>query len=169
MRMLNIKRILAPVDLGPESEKVLGVAGDLAELLHSEVVALHVVQPVPLLPMSAQAPPGATAASFNVPAYQSLLEEEAEAGLEDLTERVMASDVNRALLVRTGRIVPTVLTECSQGDYDLVVMGSGETETELEIGLFGSVAESVVKRADVPVLVLKNENRTDEEKGGKEE
>lgn len=167
--MLDIKRILAPVDLGPESERVLAVAGDLAELLHSEVVALHVVQPVPLLPMSAQAPPGATAASFNVPAYQSLLEEEAEAGLEDLTGKVLPGSVNRALLVRTGRIVPTVLTECTQGGYDLVVMGTGEAETELEVGLFGSVAESVVKRSEVPVLVLKHENRTDEEKGGKEE
>lgn len=167
--MLDIKRILAPVDLRPESEKVLGMAGELAELLRSEVVALHVVPPVPLLPMSAHAPPGATAATFNVPAYQSLLEEEAEAGLEDLAEKVLASDVSRALLVRTGRIVPTVLTECSHGGYDLVVIGSGEAETDLEIDLFGSVAESVVKRSEVPVLVLKNENRTDEEKGGKQE
>ena len=46
-QMLDLKRILAPVDLGPESRKVLHTAGEIASVFRSEVVAMHVVQPVP--------------------------------------------------------------------------------------------------------------------------
>jgi nucleotide-binding universal stress UspA family protein len=161
--MLDVKKILAPVDLGPESRKVLGAAGEIAALLHSEVVAMHVVQPVPPLPMAQEVPPGSTA-SFNVPVYQSTLEEQAEASLEDLTAAALPEPLPRALLVRTGRIAPSILEECRSGDYDLVVVGTGaEQGGDLDNMLFGSIAQRVVENAPAPVLVLRGKVTPDEE------
>jgi len=152
--MLDVKKILAPVDLGPESSKVLETAGEIAALLHSEVVVMHVVQPVPPLPMAGEVPPGSTA-SFNVPVYQSTLEEQAEASLEELST-ALPDALPKALLVRTGRIAPAILEECRSGEYDLVVVGTGAGEAaDLDNMLFGSIAQRVVENAPAPVLVLR--------------
>lgn len=158
--MLDVKRILAPVDLGPESRKVLRTAGEIAAALHSEVVAMHVVQPVPLLPMAQEVPPGSTAA-FNVPVYQSTLEEQAEASLEEIADTELPEDMARVLLVRTGRIAPMILEEVREGRYDLVVIGPGEGE-DLDTMLFGSIAQRVVENAPAPVLVLRGRGKSEE-------
>ena len=159
--MLDVRRILAPVDLGPESERVLAAAGEIAATFHSEVVALHVVQPVPPLPIAREAPPGSTA-SFNVPVYQSTLEEQAEGAMEDLAAGALPERLDRALLVRTGRIAPTILDECDRGEYDLVVVGCGEGD-DLDSMLFGSIAQRVVENASAPVLVLRGKRETEDE------
>lgn len=169
-QMLDLKRILAPVDLGPESRKVLHTAGEIASVFRSEVVAMHVVQPVPPLPMAQEVPPGSTAA-FNVPVYQSTLEEQAEASLEELADAELPGGMARALLVRTGRIAPTILEEARKGDYDLVVIGPGEGE-DLDTMLFGSIAQRVVENAAAPVLVLRGRaksEQTEETKKGREQ
>ncbi len=161
--MLDVNRILAPVDLGPESRKVLRTAGEIASAFHSEVVAMHVVQPVPPLPMAQEVPPGSTAA-FNVPVYQSTLEEQAEASLEEIFDTELPKGMARALLVRTGRIAPTILEEVRHGGYDLVVIGSGEGD-DLDTMLFGSIAQRVVENAAAPVLVLRGREESEEAEG----
>ncbi|OPL19634.1 MAG: hypothetical protein AVO35_10000 [Candidatus Aegiribacteria sp. MLS_C] len=155
--------ILVPVDLGGSTERILRTAGELAEAMDASVSVLHVVQPMPLLPLAAgdeQMAPQ-TAKGFNIPVYQKTIEDRARSAMEELVGRTIPGERVAALQVRTGTVGTSILDECRSGDYDLVIMDSGEDH--LLTKLFGSVTDKVVKNAPVPVLVLRGPKQEEEE------
>ncbi len=152
--MLREGKILVPVDLESGSEAVLKAAGDVAGMTGSGLVVMHVVQPVPPLPMAAQVPPGSTG-GFNVELYQQTLEERARENVDELIRRSLPSSRGVPVVLATGRIGHTIVEECSSGDYDLVVLGSGG-EGDLLARIVGSVADYVVRNAPASVLVVRN-------------
>lgn len=153
--MSRFRSILVPVDLGESTERILRTAGELAEAVDATVSVLHVVQPVPSIPLAAgdeQMAPQ-TAKGFNIPVYQKTIEDRARSAMDEYVSRTIPGKRVAGLQVRTGTVGSSILDECGSGDYDLVVMDSGEDH--LLTKLFGSVTDKVVKNAPVPVLVLR--------------
>ena len=160
--MDKFRSILVPVDLGPSSKRILNIAGSLSESLDATVVVMHVVQPVPSIPMSAGQMAPEVTEGFNVPVYQRTLENRARSAMDEMVSGTIPENRVASLQVRTGGVGASILDECASGDYDLVIVDSGEDQ-DLVSKLFGSVADKIVKNAPVPVLVLRGGDDTEQE------
>jgi nucleotide-binding universal stress UspA family protein len=140
--MKPIKNILVPVDFGPACEDALNRATDLASAFGASITVLHVYE----LALFGPAAPAPTAAAPG-------LEQIARDSLRDLMSRHRVPGVDLAGVVREGEAWLEILAEARVGHADLIVMGT-HGRTGIARALLGSVAERVVRHADVPVLTV---------------
>lgn len=142
--------IVVPTDLGPETDVALSVAVDLARMYCSRIRLLHsVVYPMPL---SAFAEATVVAANLTIAECKEI-EREAKTKLEQFAANNQYKDIT---------IVPTLLTNgqglihnVTDAPADLIVMSS-KGASGLNEWLLGSNAESIVRYAHCPVLIIKN-------------
>jgi nucleotide-binding universal stress UspA family protein len=157
--MLQIRRILVPVDFSEASQAALGYACQLADAMGAEVEVLHVWE----APADALAP-GLSEMTVLAPEGRTTV---AELMRVRATQRLAAlvSDASRAgrakLRARTefGDAGDMILKIASSGMHDLVVMGT-HGRRGLSRVLMGSVAEKVLRRAPCPVVTVRNDIRT---------
>ncbi len=142
----RIRKILVPVDFSEPSQKAAQYALALAEDYGAELVLLHVVEPYPLLPEM----PAASAE------LQAMAEKAAGARLKKLVKSAAA--VPCLGQVRVGHAARTIVEEAKVQGADLIV-ASTHGRTGLARAALGSVAEQVVRRADCPVLVVREQER----------
>ncbi|GAB4020179.1 universal stress protein [Spirosoma koreense] len=144
-----MKTIIVPTDLSAETDNALSVAVDVARVYQSTILLLHsVVYPV-AVPAYAEA---TTLLVNQTIADYIAIEREAKSALEKLAANSKYKDV---------KIIPTLLTN-GQGlthnitdrAADLIVMTSAGA-SGLEEWLVGSNAETVVRNAHCPVLIIK--------------
>jgi len=142
---LPFKRLLCPVDFSESSLAALELAFSLAKEGDAEVTILHVFDAgdEPL-----------TDRPINVPEYRGQLE-------HDLTIRlgqVVPDSVRRWCrpLTRTahGKAYREILGMAAEESCDLIVMGV-HGRNALDLMLFGSTTNQVVRRATCPVLTLR--------------
>jgi universal stress protein A len=113
---MDYQRILAAVDLGEHSERVLSRAKAMAGISGARLRLLHVVEYVPVEPMGEALLPAVDIEEELVAGARTRLAELAKtAGLEDVEQRVIA-----------GTIKSEVLREAREWPADLVVLGSRE-------------------------------------------
>lgn len=113
---MEYKRILAAMDLGEHSKRVLERAKAVAGITGAELKLLHVVEYVPVEPMGEALLPAVNIEEELVTGARKRLAELArEAGLEDREQQVIA-----------GTIKSEVLREAREWPADLVVLGSRE-------------------------------------------
>lgn len=137
-------KILIPVDGSACSQEALREGLMLAKALDSDVVLLHVVEePMPLVTDGFVYPSG-------------LYEAVREAGEEVLRSAKDEADAREveavARLVERGR--PAVAIVDAARDADLVVIGT-HGRRGFDRFVFGSVAESVLRRCPVPCLAVR--------------
>lgn len=146
------QRILVPTDGSKGSAHVAMQAFDLAEQYGATVHLLHVVDR----------------------GLRSIVgDESADAELRDIGHRALATleqlaesyDLTVASELREGDPVTEILDGAVEVDADLIVLGT-HGRSGIERRLIGSVAESVVRRAERPVLTVRlpetSETVTDE-------
>ncbi len=143
---MDIKKILCPTDFSDTSEKAFEYAIFLATAHKAELVLLHVVdhlqgfdhyEILALTPME----------------IAQKLEKRAEEHLDDLMNRAKDSvAVEKA--VRNGKTSVEICEAAREAQADVIVIGS-HGRTGLSHVLIGSVAETVVRHADCPVLVVR--------------
>ncbi|GAB2515549.1 universal stress protein [Spirosoma aerophilum] len=144
-----MKTILVPTDLSPDTKIALSVAVDIARRHQASIVLLHtVVYPLPV-PVYSESMLVTT--DFMVDEYRNV-EKEAETALKKLAANEAYSDVP---------IIPTLITNgqglvsnVTQQSADLIVMTSAGA-SGLEEWLLGSNAETIVRYANCPVLIVK--------------
>jgi universal stress protein A len=147
--MLNISRILTPVDYSPCSRAALEHALFFATRFGAKIDVLHVWD----------VPPSVRADTLVVSdgAEQSMQNVLSRGANKEMTQFLAdLSAENRArvaIRVEHGDPVPTIL-EVARDGYDLVVMGT-HGRTGLSHLLMGSVAEKVVRQAPCPVLTVR--------------
>jgi len=113
---MEYKRILAAMDLGEHSKRVLARAKAVAGVTGAELRLLHVVEYVPVEPMGEALLPAVNIEEELVTGARKRLAELArETGLED-----------REQVVIPGTIKSEVLREAREWPADLVVLGSRE-------------------------------------------
>jgi nucleotide-binding universal stress UspA family protein len=145
--MLPITKILCPTDFSEPSYEAIKVAGELAFHFDSELCVLHVVSPVPLVPM------GVEPSGFNVPLYEHELETSSKKSLEEIINQMEWKDLKVRLIVVRGNAADEIVRTAEGEDADLIVIAT-RGRTGLDRLIFGSVAEKVVRLARCPVLTV---------------
>ena len=131
-----VLRIVVPLDGSPRAKEALPTATVLAAAFG---VPLHLVRAVD---------PATTLAT------SSALEDEARAYLEQQARRLGALAIGTTDEVRVGTVTDQVLDTLQPGD--LVVMAT-RGRSGLRRALLGSVSTAVVRRASVPVVLIRAE------------
>jgi nucleotide-binding universal stress UspA family protein len=143
------ERILVPVDGSELSALALPVAADLARRYNSSLTLLHVVSPpVVIYAEAAVVYEGAEERAQAQAAGQSILEQARKVLGYANTQLVR---LDNAGYRNTAQMIAD---EARQEGASLVVMGS-HGRSGLEHFFLGSVAEGVVRRVDVPVLLVR--------------
>lgn len=142
------QHVLVPVDGSSQSEAALEYVLD--EMPDPTVTLLHVVGPV-----------GSYAYGdddyFDVEGYREEQERRHERGermLDEYRDRAVDRGVEAETVVTTGRPAARILEAVEDRDVDHVVMGSRGRSGVGRV-LFGSVAETVTRRASVPVTIVR--------------
>ena len=140
---ITIKKILAPTDFSPASEKALKYALRFADNFGSELTLLHVLE-------------SATAATFaGASAFSQAELADAEKNLHALVNLVRAAGVARVgWTMRTGVATHEVIEAAKKLDVDLIVIAT-HGYTGWKHFAIGSTAERVARAAPCPVLVIR--------------
>jgi nucleotide-binding universal stress UspA family protein len=142
--MITIKSILCPMDFSDASKNAYRYACEFARSMGSGVVLLNIIEPRPI----------AADMSLN---YIPLEEDLAAAAREDfipLISEAQAKGIDVSADVMIGMPAEVILQQAVDLDVSLLIMGS-HGKTGLSRLLMGSVAEAVVRKAQVPVLIVK--------------
>jgi nucleotide-binding universal stress UspA family protein len=140
----ELRRILCPVDFSEQSTKALRLAGAVGEIFGAEVIALHAQQ--------IEFPTYFTLAQTEALGAQlRQTQREARRYLENYVDKHFSSPVKHSIVLKEGDPATEILAAQKDFQAGLVVMGTHGWSGFARVRL-GSVMESVLRVADVPVL-----------------
>lgn len=146
--MPEFKKILCAVDLSDQGESVAEYAVMMAKLTKSSVVAIYA------------APTLTQYSGFHVPpnTIDNFVGEIVSGAEKSMIEFVEQNFKNKGVeakgVVVTGYAAEEILELAEKEQVDLIVMGT-RGRKGLDLFLFGSVAEKVVKNATCPVMTIR--------------
>jgi universal stress protein A len=146
---MQLRSILLPTDFSECAESALSYAADMARQSGARLLCLHVIEPT--LPAAGFGPAVEPLATLDVTGQ---LEEAAGRELPRLGAREECAGLDVEELVTHGEASAEIVRVARERDADLIVISS-HGRTGLGRMLFGSTAESVVRHAHCPVLVVK--------------
>lgn len=146
---MNVRAILLPTDFSECASHAVPVAADLARLMGARMIFLHVVEPV--VPAVGWTP---VAEPLPIADISEQLEESAERELPKIGECKECEGLDVEELITHGEAASEIVRVAKERGADLIVI-SAHGRTGLGRILFGSTAESVVRHAQCPVLVIK--------------
>jgi nucleotide-binding universal stress UspA family protein len=141
----SYKRVLVALDGSTACEAVLRFLMEIAGPLDMTVMLMHVLEPI-----TPQVVEG-TVVVDDVEARRH----EAEEYLAPISAALRSQGVDTAWAIRRGRPADEILAAAQEGGADLIAMA---THGRTGVGrlLFGSVAEAVLRRATVPVFMIRS-------------
>lgn len=149
------KRVVVPLDGSSTAEEVLTEAIELAKLSGAEVHLVRVADSQTLEQISGEG------LMWDAGTIGSLLDEEEQAAvayLQEVANRLKTQNVEATTEIPRGPVVGSLLAVTKPGDL-IAITTHGRSG--LKRWFLGSVAEDLVRRATVPVLVI----RAREERG----
>jgi len=161
--MLPFKKILWPTDFSEASFRALIAARELADHFSAELLMLHVVVPVPRMPL-----PGSTSSSnepsssFNVNEYKKELEKYGREALEELVRNEVGTGISVRTVILHGQAPEQIAAYATKENVDLIVIATNGL-TGLKRFVLGSVTDKVMKIAPCPVLLADVDKQRDEE------
>jgi nucleotide-binding universal stress UspA family protein len=140
------KRALVPLDGSMVAEAIVPFILEIAGPLDMEVALLRVVVPAPPMVLEGS--------SYVVAEDVEKLRANAEAYLASVAAALRDQGVRVAIQVRFGEAVPEILAGAREVEADLIAM---TTHGRGGLGrlLFGSVAEAVLRQAEIPVFMMR--------------
>jgi nucleotide-binding universal stress UspA family protein len=144
-----IRSILLPTDFSRCAESALPFAADLARQMKARLVCLHVVEP--MMPPVGYAPVPESLPAVDL-GFQ--LAESATRELPKLGARAECAGLDVEEVLAHGDAAGEIVRVAKERGIDLIVISS-HGRTGWGRILFGSTAESVVRHAHCPVLVVK--------------
>lgn len=153
--MPTFNKILAPTDFSEDSNLALSYAVTLAQKFSSEIILVHVDQPLAPV-MVSELNPGLDVSTMNRIAEEGRLLALKE--LDGATAHLRESGVKARGLMRVGAPFLEIIHAAQSESADLIVMGT-HGRTGLAHVLMGSVAERVVNKAPCPVLTVRHPDR----------
>ena len=148
------KRALVPLDGSPAAEAILPFLVQIAGPLEIALVLVRAFEPAILSVVETST----RAAIEQMVARQREIEAsrrgDAERYLAPIAAELSARGIDVSTDVRAGHPVDQILAAARDAGADLIAMTT-HGRTGLDRLLFGSVAEAVLRRADVPVFVMR--------------
>src|SRR5262249_37269564 len=138
-------RILVPLDGSGQSTAILALVARLRARLCADVELLHVLVATPPVGVPAFPP---------LPPDSSPADTAARAYLERVATRLPGLSPAAECVVRRGRAADVITAQIGDGGADLVAMTT-HGRNGLARLLVGSVAEQVLRTAEIPVLLWK--------------
>ncbi|NTV91827.1 MAG: universal stress protein [Chlorobiaceae bacterium] len=146
--MFRIQTILCPVDFSDASSKAVRYAQEFAAGMGAAISLLNVVEPRPM----------AIDISLEYVPLEEDLAKAAEGDLEILRQELMKAGVVVNCSVEIGNPSDVILEQADHLDVNLIIMGS-HGKKGLSRLIMGSVAETVVRKANCPVLIVKSNEK----------
>jgi nucleotide-binding universal stress UspA family protein len=146
--MITIKSILCPLDFSDASKNAFRYACEFARSMGSKIYLLHIVEPRPI---------AADMTLTYIPVEEDL-EKAALEDLEPLAQGAREKGIDVQVDVVIGIPSEVILHQIVETDASMLIMGS-HGKTGLSRLLMGSVAEGVVRKAKVPVLIVKADEK----------
>jgi nucleotide-binding universal stress UspA family protein len=150
---LPFKRIVCAVDFGESSRSALRSALSLAQESDAELTVVHVLEWPADDP--SYVPRGASGDQLDLATYRRAREEEAARELERIIPPAARDWCAPTSEVRHGKPYEQILSLCREHDADLLVMGV-RGRNAIDVLLFGSTTNQVVRRATCPVLTIRH-------------
>jgi len=145
--MIEIRRILCPIDFSDHSRRALDNAIAIARWYEARVTVLHVFSPAPVPAMA----PGEVV--FEPIILTAVDRDQLLADTKAFADRDDASGVAIEAVVREGTTAGEILDQATSMKADLLVIGT-HGRSGFERLLLGSVAEKVLRRASCPVMTV---------------
>ncbi len=154
------QRILVPTEGSPLSMKALEIA--LTDYPDADIIACHVMDPIgsglSLIDVMRPtfddgAPPGSVSPEY-WREWNQKAEQKAQAVFDEAHELADEHDSTIDTVLEFGEPDDVILEHAEEHDVDRIVMGS-HCRSGAERFLVGSVAETVVRRAPVPVMIVR--------------
>jgi len=146
--MLPIKKILCPTDFSEPSYEALKAANDIAACFSAELILVHVVTPIPVIPIHDDP------TSFNLPLYEKEMETSARKSLDQVAGEKIPGQINTRTLVIQGDPASQIVRLAVAENTDLIVIATHGL-TGWRKFMFGSVTEKVIRLATCPVLSIR--------------
>jgi nucleotide-binding universal stress UspA family protein len=146
---MHIRSILLPTDFSECAECALPYATQLARQADAKIICLYVVEA--MMPPVGYAPVAEPLPAVDV---SEQLQHSAERELPKLATREECAGLQVEELIVHGEAAVEIVRVAREREVDLIVISS-HGRTGLGRMLFGSTAESVVRHAHCPVLVVK--------------
>jgi universal stress protein A len=141
--MFSLQTVLVPIDFSPSALAGLRHAVELVRPQGGSVLLLHVVNPAASGISEAEAIGGRVLARF-------------EDRLEKLANRLRAEELTVEAHVLIGSVEDEILSMANRRGVNLIVIGT-HGHSGWGHHLLGSTAERIVRRADCPVLIVKDQ------------
>ncbi len=142
-----MKRIIVPIDFSNHSEYALKTAAKLAKKYNAEVLALHMLEMSDIMLTASDGLQNEKAVFFF---------KLAEKKFNEFLKKDYLQDVKVTPLVKHFKVFSEVNDVAIEHNVDIIIMGSHGTSGLMEY-FVGSNTERVVRNADIPVLVVKQE------------
>jgi nucleotide-binding universal stress UspA family protein len=142
-----MKKIIIPVDFSEHSEYALRTAAKLAKKYDAELLALHMLEMSDIMLSASDGLQNQKAAFFL---------QLAEQRFEDFLDEKYLEGIKLTPIIKHFKVFSEVNDVAIQHNADLIVMGSHGTNGIAEF-FVGSNTERVVRNANIPVLVVKND------------
>jgi nucleotide-binding universal stress UspA family protein len=153
-RLTQLHHMLVPLDGTPRGAVALATAVALVRAAPASLTLLQVVEPTPA---SAYAVVGMAPGANIDPAWEEDALAAAQTYLDALVARLEQAGVQAHACARVGPIAGTIASEADETGSDLVLMSTA-ARTGPARALLGSVADEVVRMADRPVLLVRQES-----------
>ncbi|HEY7821111.1 MAG TPA: universal stress protein [Vicinamibacteria bacterium] len=137
--------ILCAMDFGTQSLKALEHSFSLAQEAGGRLILFHAVEWFPDEPLWVGGP--------DVSGYKTEMEAQVRARLEQIVPKEVRDWCEVEIVVRSGRAYRELLALTRERPIDLIAMGV-RGRNPLDIMLFGSTAQHVVRHATCPVLTI---------------
>jgi len=153
---MEIRSILLPTDFSECALYALSYAASFARAANASIICVHVIEPVvPTVGYTGMAEP------LPIADISDQLEGSAERELPKIAEADECAGLNVEEVIAHGDAASEIVRVARERGVDLIVIAS-HGRTGLGRMLFGSTAESVVRHAPCPVLVVKPPHEKDE-------
>ncbi|WP_295985082.1 universal stress protein, partial [uncultured Algibacter sp.] len=141
-----MKKIIIPVDFSDHSEYALKTAAKLAKKHDADLLVLHMLEMSDIMLTTSEGFQSQKAAFFLQIAEQKL---------EGFLKKDYLNDLKVTSIIKHFKVFSEVNDVALKNDADLIVMGSHGSSGMAEF-FVGSNTERVVRNANIPVLVVKN-------------
>jgi len=144
--MVEIKRILVPVDFSEVAPVLAKWAKGFAKQLNAKVILTYVLEDLSTYE-------GIFVDLKTLTELENTLYEGAKKSMEDFLKEHFSDFPDVEPVLEKGDVVETILRVAQEKGADMIVIGT-HGRKGLDRILFGSVAEGVVKNSPIPVVTL---------------